>query len=577
MDTNVHKSIVNAAAKLLPAEVKSYLTGAINSGPYEGKTRLELLLLGSVIEDDIHNPGPLPSPDLQRIPSDILPGAYWPWMEHFWNPHLEEGKGLTITTKLLGELFNIPLKALTSLIHGDFDMNEVLGQFRSAVDRALDYWNDHVLPNYIQGNEADTFLCLGRICHLLTDVGTPCHIHNDPHLNIFDFYDDDDYEKYTSVKTDLVGDGHLPKEWDVPSYTNIVYNPNWDLPMYFRELGKISRLYDSDDVDGWGEGHPYHWDHYDDSFINILPIDRDISGDLTDLACDAIAADLIPINIMFVAGVICHFFKTIDFKMSLDVLEVTIKRLNVHEDTDPFGKGEIYLSASLNNQYLYPVGGKYSLHSGTSKNIIGARYPIAICDRDIPVHFYAKAYDDDSTYFWNDSESLGSIDYEINLNDLTDGTPQLVTAFSKGGEGSFSLVLEICIHLCQGEERQFDSMINLTPYMVDPQPLHATRFDRSRYVPAILNLKSLALHEYADKGRRICDRWNHLKDEKKLAIYMYKEEIFKETEGKTKLQLIVERVFGEDSKQVTWVKDVKDYKGYCACVRKGKSDKLIHE
>lgn len=572
MNGNVHKSIVNSAAKMLPAELKSYLSETISQGEHAGKTRLELLLLGAVIEDDTSNPGPIPDPDLQNIPESVMPGDYWPWMEHFWNSDLDESRGLTITAEGLGSILGLSMGALGALVGGIIGENIVLAQFRSALSRALEYWEDHVIGNYNQGRVEDALICLGRVCHLLTDVGTPAHIHNDPHMNILGF-DDDDYENYTSDKTKEYGDGMLPYEWDTTPYSSIVYNPDWDLRRYFRELGEISRLYDSDDVDGRGTGHPYHWDHYYDSLANILPIDRDITGDLTDMGCHAIASDLIPITIDFVAGVICYFFKTINFYISLDIMEVSVRRFHVYDDTDPCGSGEIFLKANLNNHPLYQIGGQYDLNSGHSTGIGGVDFSVALSDKNTPVHFYASAYDDDSTYFWDGSESLGNIDYVIDPSSLTPDSPQAVRVDSSGGSGSFGLDIVINFRERAQVAKDFSMIMNSVYKLTSTEALKVTRFKPKNYIPVIINLKTMSLHEYAAGGSRLCKRWSQLDDEKKLIVYMFKDELFEEVDGKTKLQRIVERKYGEGSKQYKWVKDVKDFKGYCACLRKGYPDK----
>lgn len=572
MNEIVHKSIVNSAAKMLPAELKAYLSETITNGDYAGKTRLELLLLGAVIEDDVNNPSPIENPDLQNIPEGIMPGDYWPWMEHFWNSSLEEEKGLTITAEILGNLLGLPYGVIAAKIGGEIGDNFVLAQFRSALHRAIEYWECHVIEKYKQGNIEEALVCLGRICHLLTDVGTPAHIHNDPHMSLLG-YDDDDYEDYTKSIVSEYGDALLPIEWDIQPHSSIVYSPDWDLKDYFRELGKISRLYDSDEVDGRGNGHPYHWDHFYDSAANILPIDRDVTGDLTDMACHAIASDLIPITIEFVAGFICCFFKTINFNISLDTLEVRVKRLHVYDDTDPCGSGEIFLSANLNNQQLNQIGGQYDIKSGRSKYLSDVSFSIALIDKNTPVHFYASAYDDDSTYFWNDRESLGNINYEIKPYELTPDSPKAIKVDSSGGDGKFGLDIEITLHGKAQTTNTFSSIMKNTNKTSATEAIKKTRFEEKNYVPAIVNLRTMSLHEYAAGGSRHCKRWSKLKDEEKLIVYMYKDELFREVGGKTKLQRIVERKYGESSKQYKWVKDAKEFKGYCACLKKGYHDK----
>jgi hypothetical protein len=571
MNGTMHRLIVQSAARMLPPEMVDYLSTGVIEGQMS-PTRLDLILKGAVGEDSTTEPSPLPNPNLQAIPS-VFFGDYWPDMEHFWNPDLEAGKGLTITCEGLGALVGMGLGQLGGYLAGGLAGGEVvLAQFRSALDRATEYWNAWVLDKYNAGNLEEALMNLGRVVHLLADVGTPCHVHGDPHMNIMG-YDDDDYEKYCGDRARELGD-RLPWEWECQANTGVVYHPNWDLGKYFYELGEISRLYDSDDCNGRGNGHPYRWDHWYESLVNILPIDRDITGDLTDEACYAIACDLIPIEIRFTAGLLCYFFKCIGFNVALDVVEVNIRRIHVYDDTDPMGSGEIFLSANLNNHPLVQVGGQWDIASGKSSAIGGADFSLAVRDRTQPVYFYAHAYDDDSSYFYpDDSESLGDIVYGIDLTTL-DANPVTIRANSAGGSGSFGLDLEIQFYPRAQEIASFASIMNQFDRRIlkDVSILKTTRYQPYQHPPLLVNLETMALHGLS--GLRHCKKWEKMDAGKKLELHMYEYELFEDLDGKTRLARIVEKIHGEDSKQARSVAGVKEFKGYCSCLRKGWGTKV---
>ena len=109
---------------------------------------------------------------------------------------------------------------------------------------------------------------------------------------------------------------------------------------------------------------PHHWNHWLEHVSDIVPIERDVSGDLTDLACYTIASDLVPITIRFsTAGLLCHFFQCINYSVALDMVEVSVKNIHIYDDTDPGGSGEIFLRAGLNTK-LIQIGGQWNIDSG---------------------------------------------------------------------------------------------------------------------------------------------------------------------------------------------------------------------
>lgn len=585
MYTRVHALIVKSAASLLPAELKYELNTVVTEGEYAGKTYLELIMLGSKLEDSTSIPGPLPDPGLQDIPEGIFEGKYKPWMEHFWNTSLKEGKGLVISAEYLGEIIGGatgfvvggPLGAyMGSCVGGAIADNFNLAEYRSAVDRAEAYWSQWVINQYKNGNKVEAYINLGRVCHLIADVATPAHVHNDPHPgkqyfeDIEDLkFDDDDYEDYTAEIVDQ-NNNNLPSKWNVSSTDKIVYNPKWDIKRHFREMAEITRLYDSDDVDGKGQGHPYHWDHWYDSAINILPIDRDIQGDLTDYACDCIACDLIPASIQFTTGIMCMFFQEINFRFKLNTIEVQLTKIKVLDDTDPFGKGEIYLKAWIEGTPAEQYG-EYDLGSGNSKTLKKAYFSAVLEDEDSPVTFFAKAYDDDSTYFWDDSESLGKIEFVINPKTIS-SSGEKYTVESTGGDGKFELYLTVRKYESGYSEKEVKHLIkNKRKFSDSANFLKKSKFNLYKRPPILVNMETLCKHGSSGKKKpQKCGHWQKIDDTKKLEFSMYEYELFEDLEGNTMLKEIVKKKYGEDSPQYKKVKDLKEFKSQCSCLKDGK-------
>ena len=177
---------------------------------------------GAGKEDSETEKGPLDNPSMQNIPPVIVSTFfkdYWPWMEHFWNDELADGEGLTVTAESLGKLLGVGLGGIGGFFAGGLIGEQVvLAQFHTVLDRAAEYWNTWVLAKYNVGEHNEALKNLGRVLHLLADVGTPCHVHGDMHMNILEGYvgfDDDDYEQHTSEHAVELGNismasGHPP-------------------------------------------------------------------------------------------------------------------------------------------------------------------------------------------------------------------------------------------------------------------------------------------------------------------------------------------------------------------------------
>ena len=80
-----------------------------------------------------------------------------------------------------------------------------------------------------------------------------------------------------------------------------------------------------------------------------------------DMACD-----LIPMAIMHTAGVVFHFFDEMGETVEKgDEIVVTANKIKIHDDTDPFAEGEIYLSMTVDHDTK--SSGKISAESGQTK------------------------------------------------------------------------------------------------------------------------------------------------------------------------------------------------------------------
>lgn len=132
----------------------------------------------------------------------------WPtplYMRHFFNPIT--GKGLSFG----GE------------------------QYDSAVVRAQALWND-ALADYMLGDYVSSYTNLGRVSHLVMDMGVPAHVNDDPHG--FPGKPGNDYYEHTYIHVH-----QLP----APSLFNSSPASVADTMV---ALATVSHRYDSDDMPG---------------------------------------------------------------------------------------------------------------------------------------------------------------------------------------------------------------------------------------------------------------------------------------------------------------------------------------
>ena len=92
VDRSNTQLVSRSAASMLPAELGYYLDKSAEGEP--GKTKLDLIVEGAGKEDSETEKGPLETQST-NIPPVIAATFFrglWPWMDHFWNDDLADGK-----------------------------------------------------------------------------------------------------------------------------------------------------------------------------------------------------------------------------------------------------------------------------------------------------------------------------------------------------------------------------------------------------------------------------------------------------------------------------------------------------
>ena len=147
--------------------------------------------------------------------SVLYVGGWRPWCQHFWDPDGGTEAGL---------YFN--------------------RQWDSAYRRAQTLWDTKVVPLYNSGQKNEAYIWLGRVAHLLGDMGVPAHVHLDTHIIT------DSYEKYMADTTDN-SDGNY-HQWSATGspITGSLYS-------LFYTMANLSTNYYSNDVSG---GYPSHYE-----------------------------------------------------------------------------------------------------------------------------------------------------------------------------------------------------------------------------------------------------------------------------------------------------------------------------
>lgn len=424
MNGNVHKAIAQASRLLLSSEYRDFLDEKIdfakwqkvcqelmiqdNGGISEDSTFWDLFVLGAVKEDECMWRSDVDAPDHTRCACGLVMESairkeykgelYQHWLEHFWNTDMKDDHDSdlrkygfefthdyirSLVKELIGADYFLRDALLLNFVDDGFvevlaliievslmaiyRIDKVFDRYRSAPNRAQRYWK-LVLEQYEKEKER-AFFNLGKVCHLIADVGTPAHMHGDGHadnytgglaahfIRLMTFkvlglsddnqsgLDDDEYEAYTGRIVKSLG-GKLPKEWNV--YSGDSFEFEEELYGFFSKLGRFCREFDSDDCDGVAGKNtkPQRWKHFEYYDTSTWRLERQSNDDLTEYACDAMAQCLIPETIRYTAGVLWLFAK----EKSLSILrsnpmveyEVTLKKIKVIDDTDSCGKGELY-------------------------------------------------------------------------------------------------------------------------------------------------------------------------------------------------------------------------------------------
>ena len=514
MNTRVHYVIVKAATQLLGDMAMDFLNAPINQDNWKKvkedlgigedvldglkqETYLDLVMIGAFLEDKPKIKSGISEPKI-RDPfvkwafEQCEPGDYQHWLEHFWNDGLNKDKGLvidityicdviaeTLWGKGLGEYFTELTSGIIELIGAPItaickDGSLVLDSFRSAPARAEEYWAA-LIKEYKKGDKENAYLKLGRTLHLLADVGTPAHMHGDPHINLHFIKflleklsldglihidtdndkgtDDDQYEYYTGNLiqgnlSKLTGSNKykyekaLPGAWNVDQNDLASYNRDWKLYDYFKELAYISRQYDSDDVDGTCKDKPYHWRHFELTDIWSYDLERQWDGDLTDSACNDIASNLIPASISFSAGLVMHFFDEVGEKIEtseegFSEFSFVAKKITVHNSTDSVtDEGEIYTEISVNG--LNKNTGRVKAKSGQTKNLATDKLNWSFSmnpNENKKIYINSSSEDNDDYWFFGtvkSRDSLGSISKAYTKDQIAEGHSEIYLTSSKG-------------------------------------------------------------------------------------------------------------------------------------------------
>jgi len=130
----VHQHVTNESQfvwKVIPKEIKDHLNKPIDSTLNDNFDESDEIVIGSGEEDKLFR-----------------------WRFHFWDHDQTDNSNYDVG---LG------------------------GYFSSSYRRALELWNEEVIPNYLKGDINRSYYFLGRVAHLLEDVAQPSHVLLDCH------------------------------------------------------------------------------------------------------------------------------------------------------------------------------------------------------------------------------------------------------------------------------------------------------------------------------------------------------------------------------------------------------------
>jgi hypothetical protein len=173
----------------------------------------------------------------------------------------------------------------------DADSNTGLVLFDTAYQTAQDYW-DRAKSKYSENNKYEAYELVGAVIHLLSDMGSPAHVHNDDHF-LGDYI-----ESYLEQNHLWQADGN-----SIPSYSSLhdyMYNLN-QRTAWFPSNGLSGLGADGNDVDENGNHHS-EWHigpHYTQS---------DLFLDSTNEVKQTIGSTVVPLSIQHVTGMLKLFW-----------------------------------------------------------------------------------------------------------------------------------------------------------------------------------------------------------------------------------------------------------------------------
>lgn len=607
---------------------------------FHNKTYSDLLVYGAYMEDQTKFKSDVPDPELKdpimRFCMETIAGQgkYQHWLEHFWNDSFEKDpdQGLMLTVKyicdvvkealgvdkVLGEYFKDIgpefMESLGNVISEFFNGSKIIENFRSAPERAKDYW-DILIDQYKEGNKEAAYFNLGKVCHLLADVCTPCHMHGDSHLgftwiskwikekvgiDLNDFMvvitpetvDDDKYEVYTGKEIESnipmadVGedepeewlsniDSALPERWRLTNENGFpTYDATWDMYKYFKHAAQITVQFDSDDHDGSRKCQPYSWAHFDPLSPASWTMERRWDGDLTEYACDQIASQLIPLTIADTAGLLYRFSDEVGLNFSRDVLELSIQaeKIKIIDDEDTCEEGELYFSMKVNDRPTVDSG-RIKADSG---DVLTNEFHVGVMNlRDqFMVHDLSTdnliietwAYDNDD---WDvlgqkirkSQDSLGSTFDKYSIRQLD---PETVVKDRRSSNDDYEIsyridkktpLAEIADLLKQGVYKAGDSMYTN---------------------PVLLNLTTMQRHCNAISKGRPCGTWNRISSDISMGFFMTVDQLFGSNEfkgveglrkfaqktGRKKLEQIADQIENSDDPYLRACREPSVYRKY---------------
>ncbi len=236
-----HQFITNESKEvwgLIPYEIKAHLLNDIRADP-NGEISVQFI------------PCLSENADFDRG-DDIITGSG------------EEDNTLSTCTAEYGNHFWDVDDPNTPLMLGNDDYNDGLGAMGSSYRKALNYWRNDVIPNYLKGNTNESYYYLGRIAHLLEDAAQPSHVLNDPHSGHFG-QGVSVLEDYSGNLVFLLntydGNSYSGKQYN---YENLIEGFNWstvqpgrtpdaqyiDLFRLFWYTAQKTQYWASDDVNG---------------------------------------------------------------------------------------------------------------------------------------------------------------------------------------------------------------------------------------------------------------------------------------------------------------------------------------